>query len=136
MALCLALWSATIIAFVLRRALSFGGIDGNGHKEDKTAWSSSIPRADQGTHPTTKIPRDSEEKHMDTKDSPNGIKKAQISESSMAIVESSDEVASSLTEKAYVSEIGKVISTIQEHKYVCKYIIEFFRYLFSEFDEN
>lgn len=127
MALFLALWSAAITAFVLRRALSFGEIDSNGHKDEKTVWSSSIPQADQVTHSSTKIPRDSKEEHMNTKDAVSGIKKAPLSESSMAIVESSEEVASSLTKKAYVSEIGKVINTMQGHIYIfCLYIIYFF----------
>ena len=118
MALFLALWSAAITAFVLRRALSFGEIDSNGHKDEKTVWSSSIPQDDQVTHSSTKIPRDSKEEHMNTKDAVSGIKKAPLSESSMAIVESSEEVASSLTKKAYVSEIGKVINTMQGHMYI------------------
>ena len=135
MALFLALWSAVITAFVLRRALSFGEIDGNDHKDDKTVGSSSIPQADQGTHSCTKIPRDSKEEHMNTKDAASGIKKAPLSESSMAIVESSEEVASSLTKKAYVSEIGKVINTMQEHVYMLVYYL-FFPYLFFEIENQ
>ena len=112
MALFLALWSAIVTTVVLRRALSFGGIDGNDCKDDTTVWSSSIPRADQGRHSSTDIPRDSKEEHMNIKDALSNIKKTQLLESPMGIVESSEEVASSLTKKAYVSEIGKVISTI------------------------
>ena len=124
MALCLALWSATITTFVLRRALSFGGIDGNDHEDNKAVWSSSIPQAYQGKHSSTNIPRDSKEELMNTKDALRSIKKAQHSQSPMAIVESLEEVASSLTKKSYVSEIGKVMRAMQE-KSISHYLFIF-----------
>ena len=112
MATFLMLWSASIVAFVLRRALSSGGSDGIDDQDDKKPSSSSSPQADKRTDLKSNTPRDSKEEHLKIKDTLSNLKKAQLSKSTSDVVESSKEVASSLMQKSYISEIGKVSNTM------------------------
>ena len=108
MATFLILWSTTIVAFVLRRALSSGESDGIDDQDDKTTSSSSSPQADRRTDLKINTPRDSKKEHLKIKDTLSNLKKAQLSNSTSDVVESSKEVASSLMQKSYISDIGKV----------------------------
>ena len=108
MATFLILWSAAIVAFVLRRALPSGGSDGIDDQNDKTTFSSSSPQSDKRTNLKSNIPRDSKQEHLRTKHTLSSMKNAQLSKSARDIVGSSKEVPSSLMQKSYISEIGKV----------------------------
>ena len=112
MATFLILWSTTIVAFVLRRALSSGESDGIDDQDDKTASSSSSFQSAKRADLKGNIPRDSKGEHLKTKDTLTSMKKAQLSKSDRDVVQGSQKVVSSLMQKSYISEIGKVSNTM------------------------
>ena len=127
MATFLTLWSTAVIAFVLRRALSSAWRDDLGWKDEETTSCSSFLPADQGAYSESNVPGENKEFHMKSKGAVSCTKKVQTSKSARGTVQISAEVASSLTKKSYVSEIGKVSNKILDSLYVHVHILLWFK---------